>query len=96
MLMAAQSIQRIHGIGLRMREVAGFPGYLVSPSGDVYSVRQGWPRKLAVKPHKGYLHVQIKDAARKQHKVPLHQVVLYAYGDPRPSLGYSDYHVETP
>lgn len=86
--LGARSTLLIRGIGEPIvREVAGFPGYLVSSSGDVYSTRQGYPLKLVARPHKGYLHVQIKTGVGKatQRKVPVHQVVLFAYGPPRPS-----------
>lgn len=69
-----------------MREVPGFPGYLVTAYGDIYSVRQGFLLKIATRMHKGYLHANIVVEATKQvRKMPVHQMVLFAYHGPKPS-----------
>ena len=70
-----------------MRKVPGFPGYLVTPDGVVWSIREGQPRKLITSMHKGYVHAQIKSAPGRhnQRKMPVHQVVLLAFVGPVPA-----------
>lgn len=79
-----------------MREVLGYPGYLVTPSGVIWSVREGFPRKLITSMHKGYVHAQIKSAPGRhnQRKMPVHQVVLLAYRGERPSPSHVGRHLD--
>jgi hypothetical protein len=79
-----------------MREVPSYPGYLVTAYGDIYSVRQGFPLKIATRMHKGYLHANIKIAPGRhnQRKVPVHQMVLLAYRGPRPSSEHVGRHLD--
>ena len=74
-----------------LKDVVGFPGYLVGLDGSVWScwTKQGvqldvW-HELIGSPNKGgYLCVGLW-RERRQHTIPIHRLVLEAFVGPRPS-----------
>lgn len=69
------------------KEVLGYPGYYATEHGEIISLRSGTPKILKQRIHKGYYNVQVKKGAAKrtQVKVPVHQLVLYAFEGAKPS-----------
>lgn len=76
-----------------MKDVAGWQGYLADDDGCIYSTRSGQLLKLKGRMHKGYLTVFAKRDGR-QHKVPVHQLVLAAFEGERPSSGHEGRHLD--
>lgn len=77
-----------------MRKVPGFPGYMVTSVGDLWSFREALPKRILPNWFKGYLHVNVKTAPGRSNmrKVPLHQIVLLAWVGPRPSQSHVGRH----
>lgn len=70
-----------------MKLIPGYPEYFASEQGEIYSGRQGELRKIATRPHKGYLHVNIKTGYGRhtQKKEPVHKLVLLAFHGHKPN-----------
>lgn len=82
---AATKLRETASKALQMRRpIDGFPGYSVSPVGEIWSTRRGAPRRLAVETdHRGYLLAYLMRDGRKT-KVRVHTAVAGAYLGPRP------------
>lgn len=63
------------------KDIPGFPGYLASEDGYIFSNRTGNLKQLTARIHKGYLHVYVRYGSGRQtvKKKPVHQLVLMAF-----------------
>lgn len=78
-----------------MRDIPGYPGYLATDEGHIYSKRTGQLKQVKASMHKGYLHVNVKHGVGRSTKVkrPVHQLVLLAHVGPRPSDHHDSRHL---
>lgn len=68
-----------------MKEIPEYKGYYADTIGNVYSFRSGHCKKLSTSMHRGYYHVNVRDACHPvgRHKEPVHKLVLCAFVGPR-------------
>ena len=73
-----------------MKPIPDFPGYYAGDDGSVYSTRQGSPRVLATRLHKGYLHVNVRYGLGRDTcaKMPVHQLICAAFHGHRPTQSH--------
>lgn len=76
-----------------MKEIPGYPGYSADSVGNIFSDRSGIVRLLVARLHKNYLHVQVT-VGDTQRKIPVHQLVLTAFGGPRPTPAHETRHLD--
>jgi HNH endonuclease len=77
-----------------LRAIAGFPGYLASDDGRIYSERQGFRLEIKQRIHKDYLHVNAKTGLGRatMRTVAVHRLVLIAFAGPAPFEGADGRH----
>lgn len=88
-----------HGSGLphaQMKDIPGYPGYLASEDGLIYSLRSGSVRQLSMRLHNGYWHVNVNIGVSNDTKVKkqVHQLVLLAFSGPKPSDSHITRHLD--
>ncbi|WP_275076859.1 HNH endonuclease [Providencia rettgeri] len=80
----------------RIKHIPGFPGYLASEDGTIYSDRSGSRKKLSMRLHNGYWHVNVNTSFKKATKVKkaVHQLVLITFVGAKPSLLHVTRHID--
>jgi hypothetical protein len=69
-----------------MKAIPGFPGYFAASEGEIYSNRTGSLKVISQHLHKGYLLANVKTGVGRstKKKMPVHQLVLFAFHGPKP------------
>lgn len=68
------------------KDIPGYPGYMASEDGCIFSMRTGQARPLSARMHNGYLHVNVRTGCGRStvRKKPVHQLVLLAFIGSKP------------
>ena len=72
---------------MRVKEIPEYPGFYATDTGMIFSVRSGSRRILSQTLHQGYYRVHIKASKNAWNRVPVHQLVLFAFYGPKPFDG---------
>ncbi|CAM7224039.1 HNH endonuclease signature motif containing protein [Citrobacter sedlakii] len=77
------------------KNIPGFPGYMASEDGRIFSERTGALKQLATRKSKGYLYVNVRTGygRRTVIKMPVHQLVLLAFVGDKPGGHYLTRHL---
>lgn len=79
-----------------MKDIPGFPGYIASEDGRIYSTRTKVLTEIKPRMHKGYLHVFVKLGQGRLTKVKrgVHQLVTLAYHGQKPTPAHEVRHLD--
>lgn len=80
-----------------LRQIDGFPGYLVSSHGHIYSDKRGKRRRLRPDAgEQGHLRVPLyrEGGPRRGYKMLVHRLVLEAFDSPAPSMDAQGRHLD--
>jgi hypothetical protein len=69
---------------MEIKEIPEYPGFYATDTGIILSMRSGRKRILSQTLHKGYYRVHIKALKNIWIRVPVHQLVLFAFYGPKP------------
>ena len=73
-------------VGAAVRELPNFPGYAISSTGRVFSVKYNLPRQVHGTLYKGYVRLGLRIDGQPR-KMFLHRLVALAYCGPAPYPG---------
>lgn len=95
----AETIARVRELDAAATAVPGFPGYFVTPDGEVFSTATNWrgygARSLSqVLDTFGYPYVRMLDASGARRKVRVHRMMARIFIGPRPSLQHQVRHLD--